>query len=151
MATTFNLFDIWRKTVADPTRSAAVTGTLKMSLHVAGTINQNTMDFWNDVTAAAAEVTGTGYTARGNALATPGWTGPDGSGICTFDASDPAQWAQDASGFTNARIAIIYYDTASDTTSTLVGYSADFGADVSNVSGTVDVALNASGIYTSPR
>lgn len=84
MATTFNLFDLWRDTVADPTRAAAVTGTLKMSLHVAGTINQNTMDLWNDVTAAAAEVTGTGYTARGNALATPAWTGPDGSGVLTF-------------------------------------------------------------------
>ncbi len=151
MATTLNLFDLWRDFVADPTRSAAAAGTLKMSFHVAGTMVQNTMEFFDDVTVAAAEVTGTNYTAGGNALASPGWTGPDGAGLLTFDADDPAQWVQHASGFTNARHAIIYYDTGTPGTSRVVAYTVDFGADVGNVAGTVDVAINASGIYTGPR
>ena len=32
MATTFNLYDEWREIVADPTRSAAIAGTLKRAL-----------------------------------------------------------------------------------------------------------------------
>ena len=151
MATTFNLFDTWRDYVAEPARAAAPTGTLKVSLHVAGAMNQNTMEFLDDVTAAAAEVTGTGYTALGNAAATPVQTGPDGAGLVTFDATDPAQWAQNGAGFTNARIALLYYDTAVAATSRVVGYSADFGADVGNVAGTVDVQFDAAGIYTLPR
>ena len=151
MATTFNLFDEWRNIVADPTRAAAVAGTLKMAIFQAFTPDQNLHDFYDDLVAGTNEVSGTGYTAGGNALATPTWTGPDGSGVMTFDASDPTQWAQDPAGFTNGRRAIIYYDTATASTSTLVGYSADFGADVGNVAGTLDVTIHADGIYTSPR
>src|SRR4051812_40307058 len=107
MATTFNLYDSWRDIIADPTRAAAIAGTLKMSIVTASyTPNQNTHDFWDDV--SANEVTGTGYTAGGNACATPTWTGPDGSGLLTFDASDPSTWSQNASGFSNGRRAILY-------------------------------------------
>jgi hypothetical protein len=151
MATTFNLFDLYRDWAADPSRAAAATGTLKVSLHVAGAINQNTHEFFDDVTGVAAEVTGTGYTAGGNAAATPTWTGPDGAGLMTYDATDPAQWAQNGAGFTNARRAVLYWDTGTPATSRLVAYSDDFGADVGNVAGTVDVQFNASGIYTGPR
>lgn len=151
MATTFNLFDEWRNIVADPTRAAAVAGTLKMAVFKAFSPNQNTDDFFDDLVAGTNEVTGTGYTAGGNACATPTWTGPDGAGLMTFDATDPAQWAQNGAGFTNGRRAILYYDTGTDTTSTLVGYSNDFGADVGNVAGTLDITFHADGIYTSPR
>ena len=96
-------------------------------------------------------MTGTGYTAGGNACATPTWTGPDGSGVLTFDAADPATWTQNAAGFSNGRRAILYYDTGVSTTSRLVGYSADFGADSGNVAGDFSVTFNASGIYTSSR
>jgi len=151
MATTFNLFDAWRDTVADPTRAAAVAGTLKLAIFKAFTPDQNLDDFYNDLVAGTNEVTGTGYTAGGNACATPTWTGPSGAGLLTFDATDPAQWAQSGAGFTNGRRAILYYDTGVDTTSTLVGYSNDFGADVGNVAGTLDITFDAAGIYTSPR
>lgn len=96
-------------------------------------------------------MTGTGYTAGGNACATPTWTGPDGSGVLTFDASDPATWTQNAAGFSNGRRAILYYDTGVSTTSRLVGYSNDFGADSGNVAGDFSVTFNASGIYTCSR
>lgn len=150
MATTFNLFDNWRKTVADASRAAAVAGTLKMAIFKSFAPNQNTHVFYSDLVPATNEVTGTNYTARGNACATITWT-LDGAGLITFDAADPAAWAQSASGFTLARRAILYYDTAVNTTSTLVGYSDDFGADVSNVSGIVTIAFDVAGIYTSPR
>jgi hypothetical protein len=153
MATTFNLFDSWRDHVADPTRAAAVAGTLKIALFKAitiGTTEQGAWDFYDDLTPATNEVTGTNYTARGNACATPTWTGPT-AGVLTFDAGDPATWAQHASGFGTARRAILYYDTATNGTSRLVGFSDDYGADVGNVAADYSVAFNASGIYTSSR
>lgn len=150
MATTFNLYDAWRDIVADPTRAAAVSGTLKLAIVTSAyTPAQNTHDFWDDV--SANEVSGTGYTAGGNACASPTWTGPDGSGVLTFDASDPATWTQNAAGFSNGRRAILYYDTGVSTTSRLVGYSNDFGADAGNVAGDFSVTFSASGIYTSSR
>ena len=152
MATTFNLYDTWRDYIAEPARAAAPTGTLKVALFLTGMpVDQNLHDFYDDLVPGTNEVTGTAYTARGNAAATPAQTGPDGAGLVTFDATDPAQWAQNAGGFTLARRAVLYYDTAVDTTSRLVGYSADFGADVGNVAGTVDVQFDAAGIYTLPR
>ena len=151
MATTLNLFDEYRNTVADPTRAAAVAGTLKLAIFLSFTPDQNLHNFYDDLVPGTNEVTGTSYTARGNACATPTWTGPDGAGLLTFDAGDPAQWAQNAGGFTLGRRAILYYDTGIDTTSTLVAYSADFGADVGNVAGTLDITFDAAGIYTSPR
>lgn len=149
MATTLNLYDNWRDIVADPTRAAAIAGTLKcMLVTSAYTPNQNTHDFKDDVT---NEVTGTGYTAGGNACASPTWTGPDGSGLLTFDASDPATWSQNAAGFSNARRAIFWYDTGTPGTSRLVAYTNDFGADAGNVAGDFSVAINAAGLYTAPR
>ena len=150
MATTLNLFDSYRKTLADPARAAAIAGTLKMAIFKAVTPNQNTFSFYSDLVPATNEVTGTNYTARGNACATITWT-LDGAGLITLDAADPAAWAQSASGFTLGRRAILYYDTATSATSTLVGYSDDFGADVSNVSGIFSIAFDAAGIYTSAR
>ena len=65
--------------------------------------------------------------------------------------SGPAAWAQDASGFSNGRRAVLYYDTATDATSRLVAYSNDFGADGGNVGDDFTVAFSASGIHTSAR
>jgi len=150
MSTPLNLYDQWRDIVADPTRAAAVAGTLKCAIVTgAYSVNQNTHDFWDD--ASANEVSGSNYTAGGNACATPTWTGPDGAGLLTFDASDPALWVQHASGFSNGRRAILYYDTGTPSTSRLAAYSNDFGADSGNVAADFSVAINAAGIYTAPR
>ncbi len=153
MATTFNLFDNWRKTVANPTRAAAIAGTLKLAIFKSmtiGTSEQGAWDFFDDTTPGTNQVTGTGYTALGNACASPGWTGPT-SGVLTFDAGDPTAWAQNAAGFSNGRRAILFYDTGTASTSTLVGFSDDFGADLGNVASDFSVAFSASGIYTSSR
>lgn len=149
MATVFNLYDQWRDIIADPTRAAAISGTLKLAIVTASySVDQNLHDFFSDIT---NEVSGTNYTAGGNACATPTWTGPDGAGLLTFDAADPTTWLQNAAGFSNGRRAILYYDTGVAATSRLVGYSADFGADSGNVAGDFSVTFNASGIYTSAR
>ncbi len=143
----WNLFDTWRDNRLDDT-SAAVAGTLKVALVDAGyTPDQNLHDFFDDIT---NEVTGTGYTAGGNAAASPTYT-LSGVGLITFDASDPATWAQDAAGFSTARRAILYYDTGTASTSRLVAYSDDFGADRGNVSGDFSIAFDAAGIYTQAR
>lgn len=150
MPTTLNLYDTWRDHVADPTRAAAVSGTLKCMLVTASyTPNQNTDEFVT--TPITNEVSGTGYTARGNACASPTWSGPDGSGVSTFDASDPATWTQNAAGFSNARRAVFYYDTGTNGTSRLVAYTDNYGADLGNVAADLVVQINAAGIYTSPR
>lgn len=150
MATTLNLYDQWRDAVADPARAAAIAGTLKCAIVTATyTVDQNLHDFFDDI--GANQVSGTNYTAGGNTCATPTWTGPDGAGLMTFDASDPAAWLQSGTGFSNGRRAIFYYDTGTSTTSRLVAYTADFGADSGNVAGDFSVAINAAGIYTSPR
>jgi hypothetical protein len=153
MATTFNLFDNWRKTVATPSRAAAVAGTLKLAIFKAmtiGTTEQGAWDFYDDLTPGTNQVSGTNYTDLGNACASPTWTGPT-AGVLTFDASDPTTWSQHASGFSNGRRAILFYDTGVAATSTLVGFSDDFGADLGNVASDFSVAFNASGIYTSSR
>lgn len=149
MATAVNLYDTWRETLADPTRSSAISGTLKAAILTNSyTPNQNTDEFFDDV--STYEVSGTGYTAGGNACASPTWT-LDGSGNITFDASDPSTWSQNASGFSDGRRVVFYYDTGTDSTSQLVAYSDAAGADFGNVSGDFSVSLNASGLYVSAR
>lgn len=153
MATTFNLFDNWRKTVANPARAAAIAGTLKLAIFKSMTISdteQGAWDFYDDLVAGTNEVTGTGYTPGGNDCASPTWTGPT-AGVLTFDASDPTTWSQNGAGFDDGRRAILYYDTGTASTSTLVGFSNDFGANLGNVASDFSVAFNASGIYTSSR
>jgi hypothetical protein len=90
------------------------------------------------------EVTGTNYTAGGAALGTV--TVVDSTGTITFDAADTT-WTQNAGGFSTARHAIIYKDTGTAATSTLIGW-IDFGADKGNVAGDLTLQWNASGIVT---
>lgn len=90
------------------------------------------------------EVSGTNYTAGGNTLGSV--TVIDSAGTITF-AGGNITWAQSASGFTNARYAIIYKDTGTAATSSLLGY-IDFGADKGNVSGDLIIQWSGSGICT---
>ena len=151
MATTFNLFDQYRNFLANPARAVAVSGTLKMALFKSFAPDQNLDDFYNDLVAGTNEVVGTGYAAGGATCASPTWTGPDGAGLLTADAGDPALWIQSPTGFTNARRAIVYYDTTVASTSRLVAFSNDFGADLGNVSGDVQVSFSPVGLYTAAR
>ena len=100
-------------------------------------------DYWDDL--VANEVSGTGYTAGGNACANPAVT--VASNVITWDADDPATWSQDAGGFDDARYAILYKSTGTNGTSNLVAYH-DFGANKGNTAGDFTVQLAADGIST---
>ncbi len=99
-------------------------------------------DFKDDVT---NEVSGTNYTAGGNAIANK--TVTVAGNVVKWDADDPATWSQSGSGFSNARKAIMYKDTGTPGTSPLIAYY-DFGSDKGNVSGDLTLQLDAAGIAT---
>jgi hypothetical protein len=116
-------------------------GTVKvMLLTNLASPNQDTWIYKSSVT---NEVTGTGYTARGQALGTPTIVYSAGSNLTTADAVDTV-W----SGATiTARYAVIYNDTGTDGTSALIAI-IDFGADVSSTAANFTIQWNASGIFT---
>lgn len=95
----------------------------------AWTPNLATNEFWGDI--SANEVSGTGYTAGGSAIA--GVTlALDGN---TMEwAHNDLSWAQNAAGFSNGRYAVWYKDTGVAGTSRLIMY-LNAGADVGNVAG----------------
>jgi len=89
----------------------------------------------------ANEVSGTGYTAGGAALASKTLT-ESPTGTIMFDAADVA-WS--TSTITNARCALVYDNT-------LAGKNAialvNFGADYSTTAGTFTIQWATSGIFT---
>lgn len=94
----------------------------------------------SDVT---GEVSGTGYTAGGQALANKSVTQDNTNDTMVFDADD-VTWA--ASTIT-ARGAVLYKDTGSAATDTLIAYF-DFGVDESSSSGDFKITWNSGGILT---
>ena len=148
-AVTFNLYDQFRKNSFNGGDVDFDAATLKMATVTSGyTPNQNTDDFFDDV--SASEVTGTGYTAGGQATAN-GISTVDGAGLVTVDADDPATITQNAGGFSNGRRNVWYDDTGVESTSRLVGFSNDFGSDQGNVDGDFSTTFNAAGAFTSAR
>jgi hypothetical protein len=113
------------------------TDTIKVAAHTnTYTVDQDTHDFFNDVT---NEVTGTNYTAGGATLGTVTLT--RSTGTVTFDAADVV-WTQSASGFSTGRKFVIYKSTGTASTSRLFSVvTAD--ADVGNVTGDLTIAWNA--------
>lgn len=89
-------------------------------------------------TSVTNEVTGTGYTAGGATLTSP--VVSESAGTVSFAAAD-VTWAANAAGFSNARYAVIYKDTGTAGTSTLIGW-IDLGSNKGNVDGdlTLDFA-----------
>ena len=91
----------------------------------------------------ATEVTGSNYARKalaGEAITLSG-------GTVTFDASDPAAYSQHASGFSDARYAVLFADKGADASSPLIAYY-DFGANKGNKTGTLTLQFDASGIFT---
>jgi len=118
------------------------TDTVKVALVSSSyTPNQDTHDYWDDV--SANEVTGTGYTAGGATLSSKAVTYDSGTNVTKFDAAD-VSWA---SSTITARYAVIYVDTGTSSTSALIAY-VDFGSDQSSSSGTFSIVWDAAGIFT---
>lgn len=116
--------------------------TIKVGLVGSGyTPNQDTHDYWDDV--VANEVTGTGYTAGGAALASKTITYDGSSNVTVLDAAD-VTWA---SSTITARYAVIYDDAgATNSQKALLGY-VDFGSDQSSTSGNFTITWDSTGIF----
>lgn len=115
-----------------------VTDTIKVALLGTGYVpNQDTHVFFSD--ANANEITGTGYTAGGVALATKS-TFYNAATNTTRLIADNAVWGPGAS--LTARYAAIYKDTGVATTSPLLGY-VDFGGVQTVSSGTFTLQWDA--------
>jgi hypothetical protein len=97
----------------------------------------NAWDFEADLT---NEVSGTGYSAPGNAVDSP--TSTATAGVLTMDAADEA-WT--TATFANAEGATIFDDTIANDP---LWVTSDFGAAYSVTAGTFTIQWNASGIWT---
>lgn len=105
------------------------------------TPDQDVHDYYNDVT---NEVSGTGYSANGAALASITWTYTSGTNTWAFDAADTS-WT---TATITARNAIVYDRTpGTDATRPLICYQAS-DADITSTAGTWTITWNASGIFT---
>lgn len=103
----------------------------------------NTHSTWADV--SATEVSGTGYSAGGAALASR--TVTRSGGTVTFDAAD-VSWA---SSTITAKYAVLVKKAGGSLVSgdLLLGYvELESGSTVSTTNGTLSIAWNASGIFT---
>jgi hypothetical protein len=116
--------------------------TIKVALvSSAYTPNQDTHDYLDDV--IANEVTGTGYTAGGQALASKTVTYDAANNVTVLDAAD-VTWA--ASTIT-ARYAVVYDDAgATNAQKVLLGY-VDFGSDQSSTNGNFTITWDSTGIF----
>ena len=88
------------------------------------------------------EVTGTGYTAGGEALTT---TYTEAGGTATFQVTSGATtWTQNGAGFTNAKTAIVYNTAAlSSDAIAFIDMTADAGTTaVSQQAGNVSITWN---------
>ncbi len=115
------------------------TDTIKVMLVTSTyTPDQDLHDFKDDVT---NEVTGTGYTAGGEALASKTVTQDNTDNEGVFDAAD-VTWS---SSTITARAAVLYKDTGTASTSPLICY-LDFGSDQSSSSGDFIIQWGSEGI-----
>jgi hypothetical protein len=116
------------------------TDTIKVALTTSSyTPNQDTHDYFDDIT---NEVSGTGYTAGGETLASKSISYDSSTNIITLDAAD-VTWA---SSTITARYAIVYdASPATAATRPLIGY-VDFGSDQSSSSGNFTITWDATGI-----
>ena len=135
----------FRKPIEDALENTAAidlnADTMKCALFtdsITGTFNFDTNTAYNVSPWNANEVSGTGYTAGGATLATPGVA--ISSGVLAFDAAD-ASWTTST---ITARGGLVYDDTTADAALAAV----NFGADFSSTAGTFTVQWHASGIFT---
>ena len=115
------------------------TDTIKVALVSSAYTASAAHDFFDDIT---NEVSATGYTAGGQALASPA-IALNGT-TAEFDAAD-VTWS--ITGTVTARGAVVYKDTGSAATSPLLFYY-DFGTDETAEDGDFTIQWSANGLAT---
>ncbi len=116
------------------------TDTIKAALLAAYTINIDTHDFFDDV--SATEITGTGYTAGGATLGTKTATYDTATDQIRLDAADTT-WTTSTLSATDS---VVYKSTGTASTSPLIA-GIDFGATVSTTTGTFQITWDSTGIH----
>lgn len=116
------------------------TDTIKTALLTAYTINIDTHDFFDDV--SATEITGTGYTAGGATLASKTATYDTATDQIRLDAADTS-WTTSTLSATDA---VVYKSTGTASTSPLIA-GIDFGATVSTTAGTFQITWDSTGLH----
>ena len=117
-----------------------ITDTIKVMLCTSAyTPDQDAHIYKSSIT---GEVTGTGYTAGGATLTNKTMTYDGATNTIKLDADDVV-WA---SSTITARYAVIYDDTGTDSTSTLLGY-IDFSEDKISSAGNFTITWDTAGIF----
>lgn len=130
----------WQKQIDGSATTVWSSATIQCSLHTGYTLDQDTHDFFNDV--SGTEVTGTGYTANGVTLGSKASTYDTASDQIRLDAAD-ASWTSSTISATDA---IVWNNTAGASTTDPVLGALDFGATVSTTAGTFQITWDATGI-----
>jgi len=117
------------------------TDTLKVALLDSGyTPDQDVDEFWSGV--SANEVTGTGYTAGGEDLATVTMAYNTSTNTLKIDCADPV-WT--GATITGIRYAVFYKDTGTPSTSPLISYM-DFITDQDVTTANLSIVIPVSGL-----
>lgn len=110
------VYNNYKTALFDGTAPDLDTDTIKVALVSGYTPDIDLHDFWDDV--SASEVSGTGYTAGGETLSvTVSQDDTDDEGV--FDATDVTWTGLDVGTPSHA---VIYHDTGTPSTSTLICY-----------------------------
>jgi len=140
MSVTATPYNSFKKKLLDGSNINLASDTIKVSLHTSSyTPNIDSHTVFSDIT---NEVTGTGYSAGGVALANKVVTQDNTNDLAYFDADD-ASWP--SSTIAAARYAVIRKDTGTASTSPVIGY-VDFGADKATAGDTFLIQWAATGI-----
>ena len=127
-------------TVAAGTAIDYMSDTVKVSLHLNYTPDQDTHQFWGSVSASEIAATG-GYTAGGSTLLNKTLTYTTGTNVLKFDGDDQTYAASTIS----ATHAVVADHTIAGTP--LMGY-VDFGGTVSATAGNWTITWDSAGIFT---
>ena len=117
------------------------TNDIRVSLHTSSYVpDRDADDYWNDAT---NEITGTGYTAGGQAIVSPTVTFDSATDETRLDANDPS-WG--SASFT-ARTAVWYKKKGGvSSADPVIGY-LPFGSDVTVSSGTFSIVCDSTGHF----
>lgn len=119
------------------------TDTINVSLHTNSFVpSADNDDHFDDVD---NEVSGTGYTAGGQALAGKSVTQDNTNDRAVYDSNDPS-WS--TATITNARYAVLRKARGGAASADELIGAWDFGADISSTAATFSIAVNANGWFT---